>query len=129
MLSRPFIINTSYYSFELPNLRLEGPDTPEGLPSPIAHVALQCQLGEVMAKYPMFREASYLQRKRDQSKKQLKIGWLPSRLPIASRARIRNGTKTTIMLCPALSIKCHRTYDDSRATKIDTHKDCGLKHV
>lgn len=55
MLSRPFIINTSYYSFELPNLRLEGPDTPEGLPSPIAHVALQCQLGEVMAKYPMFR--------------------------------------------------------------------------
>lgn len=52
MLARPFIINTNYYGFELPNLRLEGPDIPEGLPSPIAHIALQCQLGRELSKIP-----------------------------------------------------------------------------
>lgn len=52
MLARPFIINTNYYGFELPNLRLESPDMPEGLPSPIAHIALQCQLGQRLSEIP-----------------------------------------------------------------------------
>lgn len=52
MLARPFVINTNYYSFELPNLRLESPDMPEGVPSPIAHIVLQCELGKEMSKIP-----------------------------------------------------------------------------
>ena len=52
ILSRPFIINTNYYSFELPNLQLENIDTPEGLPSPITNIALQCQLGRAISQLP-----------------------------------------------------------------------------
>lgn len=52
MLARPFVINTNYYSFELPNLRLESLDMPEGVPSPMAHIALQCELGKEMSKIP-----------------------------------------------------------------------------
>lgn len=52
ILSRPFIINTNYYSFELPNLQLESIDTPEGLPSPITNIALQCQLGRAISQIP-----------------------------------------------------------------------------
>jgi len=51
MLARPFI-NTNNYSFELPNLRLESLDMPEGIPSPMAHIALQCELGKEMSKIP-----------------------------------------------------------------------------
>lgn len=60
MLARPFIINTQYYGFELPNLRLESPDMPEGLPSPVAHVALQCQLGRDLSKVPGVMAGSLL---------------------------------------------------------------------
>lgn len=60
MLARPSIINTQYYGFELPNLRLESPDMPEGLPSPVAHVALQCQLGQEMSKIPGVMAGSLL---------------------------------------------------------------------
>lgn len=52
MLARPFVINTNYYSFELPNLRLESLDMPKGVPSPMAHIALQCELGKEMTKIP-----------------------------------------------------------------------------
>lgn len=52
ILARPFIINTNYYSFELPNLRLESLDMPEEVPSPMAHIALQCELGKEMSKIP-----------------------------------------------------------------------------
>lgn len=52
ILSRPFIINTNYYTFELPNLQLESIDTPEGLPSPITNIALQCQLGKAISQIP-----------------------------------------------------------------------------
>ncbi|KAF7590065.1 hypothetical protein BBP40_003318 [Aspergillus hancockii] len=52
LLSRPFIINSTYCSFELPNLRLECPDSQEELPSPITHMALQCQMGQVISKIP-----------------------------------------------------------------------------
>lgn len=52
MLARPSVININYYSFELPNLRLESLDMPEGVPSPMAHIALQCILGREMSKIP-----------------------------------------------------------------------------
>lgn len=52
ILPRPFIINTNCYSFELPNLQLESIDTPEGLPSPITNIALQCQLGKAVSQIP-----------------------------------------------------------------------------
>lgn len=50
-LSRPLIINHSCCSFELPNLRLEStPNTDQDLPSPITHMALQCQLAQTLSK-------------------------------------------------------------------------------
>lgn len=52
LLSRPFIINSNYCSFELPNLRLESPECEEGLPSPITPLALECQLGQMISKIP-----------------------------------------------------------------------------
>ncbi|KAL5356866.1 fungal-specific transcription factor domain-containing protein [Aspergillus floccosus] len=52
LLSRPFIINSNYCSFELPNLRLESPECEEGLPSPITPLALECQLGQMITKIP-----------------------------------------------------------------------------
>ncbi|KKA19284.1 hypothetical protein T310_6741 [Rasamsonia emersonii CBS 393.64] len=53
LLSRPLIINHSCCSFELPNLRLEStPDTDPDLPSPITHMALQCQLAQMLSKIP-----------------------------------------------------------------------------
>lgn len=52
LLSRPLIINDSACSFELPNMRLENPDIRAELPSPITHMALQCQLGRAISKIP-----------------------------------------------------------------------------
>lgn len=52
LLSRPLIINDSSCSFELPNMRLENPDIHTELPSPITHMALQCQLGRAISKIP-----------------------------------------------------------------------------
>lgn len=52
LLSRPFIINSNYCSFELPNLRLESADSEDGLPSPIVPLSLQCQLGQMLSKIP-----------------------------------------------------------------------------
>jgi hypothetical protein len=51
LLSRPLIINQSYYSFELPNMQLESLDI-EGPPSPVAHIAAQLPLGEIITKVP-----------------------------------------------------------------------------
>ncbi|CAL5871158.1 uncharacterized protein PFLUO_LOCUS5405 [Penicillium psychrofluorescens] len=48
LLSRPLIINPSCYSFELPNMKLEGLDIEMGPPSPVAHIAFQCTLGQVI---------------------------------------------------------------------------------
>ncbi|KAE8375227.1 hypothetical protein BDV26DRAFT_268310 [Aspergillus bertholletiae] len=56
LLYRPIIINNNC-SVELPNLRLESPDSQIELPSPITHMALQCQLGQMISKIPvMFDE-------------------------------------------------------------------------
>ncbi|GIC91939.1 uncharacterized protein Aud_008394 [Aspergillus udagawae] len=52
MLSRPFIINSNYCSFEMPNVRLEGDHNEADVPSPIVHIALQCQLGQALSKIP-----------------------------------------------------------------------------
>ncbi|GKZ39687.1 hypothetical protein AbraIFM66950_000904 [Aspergillus brasiliensis] len=52
LLSRPFIINSSYCSFELPNLRLETPNTEANTPSPVTSISLQCQLGQRISKIP-----------------------------------------------------------------------------
>lgn len=52
LLSRPPIINPSYSSFDLPNLQLESVDPENGPPSPVTHIAAQCQLGGVMAGVP-----------------------------------------------------------------------------
>ena len=51
LLSRPVIINNNNPA-ELPNLRLESPDSQIELPSPIKHMALQCQLGQMISEYP-----------------------------------------------------------------------------
>ncbi|KAF4216513.1 hypothetical protein CNMCM8980_005873 [Aspergillus fumigatiaffinis] len=52
MLSRPFIINSTYCSFEMPNVRLESDHIEADVPSPIVHIALQCQLGQALSKIP-----------------------------------------------------------------------------
>ncbi|PYI08583.1 hypothetical protein BO78DRAFT_459668 [Aspergillus sclerotiicarbonarius CBS 121057] len=52
LLSRPFIINSNYCSFELPNVRLETADAGTDVPSPVTHIALQCQLGQAISKIP-----------------------------------------------------------------------------
>ncbi|PTU22657.1 hypothetical protein P175DRAFT_0507472 [Aspergillus ochraceoroseus IBT 24754] len=52
LLSRPFIINSSYCAFELPNLRLESVDSEPECPSPVAHMVLECQLGLAISKIP-----------------------------------------------------------------------------
>ncbi|PWY89724.1 hypothetical protein BO70DRAFT_368421 [Aspergillus heteromorphus CBS 117.55] len=49
LLSRPFVINSNYCSFELPNVRLE---TGADAPSPITHITLQCQLGQTISTIP-----------------------------------------------------------------------------
>ncbi|RAK97109.1 uncharacterized protein BO80DRAFT_428451 [Aspergillus ibericus CBS 121593] len=52
LLSRPFIINSNYCSFELPNVRLETADAGTDMPSPVTHIALQSQLGLAISKIP-----------------------------------------------------------------------------
>lgn len=52
LLSRPPIINDNSCSFELPRIPLENPDSLQELPSPIAHMVLQCQLGRSICKIP-----------------------------------------------------------------------------
>ncbi|KAL4894090.1 fungal-specific transcription factor domain-containing protein [Aspergillus ambiguus] len=52
LLSRPFIINSNYCTFELPDWRLESSEGSEGLPSPITPLALECQLGQMISKIP-----------------------------------------------------------------------------
>jgi hypothetical protein len=52
LLFRPLIINDASCSFELPRIRLENPDSLQELPSPIAHMVLQCQLGRAICKIP-----------------------------------------------------------------------------
>ncbi|PYH87147.1 hypothetical protein BO82DRAFT_408285 [Aspergillus uvarum CBS 121591] len=52
LLSRPFIINSNYCSFEVPNLRLESPDPEEFGLSPVAHMTFQCQPGQTISKIP-----------------------------------------------------------------------------
>lgn len=52
LLSRPLIINQSYYPFELPNLQLECHATDDGPPSLIAHIVAQCELGRIITKVP-----------------------------------------------------------------------------
>lgn len=52
LLSRPFIINSSCCTFELPDMRLETVDSQPEIPSPITHMILQCQLGLSISKLP-----------------------------------------------------------------------------
>lgn len=52
LLSRPFIINSTCCTFELPDLRLDPVDSQPGTPSPITHMVLQCQLGLSISKLP-----------------------------------------------------------------------------
>ncbi|KAL2828492.1 fungal-specific transcription factor domain-containing protein [Aspergillus cavernicola] len=52
LLSRPFIINSSCCSFEMPNMQLETVDSEPESPSPITHMVLQCQLGLSISKLP-----------------------------------------------------------------------------
>ncbi|KAJ5314254.1 uncharacterized protein N7443_001138 [Penicillium atrosanguineum] len=52
LLSRPPIINSSYSSFELPNMQLESQATENGPPSPVTHIAVQVELGRIMSKEP-----------------------------------------------------------------------------
>ncbi|PYH95976.1 hypothetical protein BO71DRAFT_428568 [Aspergillus ellipticus CBS 707.79] len=51
-LSRPFIINSNYCSFELPSIRLETSDSGADVPSPITHIVLECQLGQTISTIP-----------------------------------------------------------------------------
>lgn len=52
LLSRPFIINSTCCTFELPDLRLDPVDSQPETPSPITHMVLQCQLGLSISKLP-----------------------------------------------------------------------------
>jgi hypothetical protein len=52
LLSRPLIINHSYYHFELPNMQLECQDSKTGPPSPFSHIASQCELGKIISRMP-----------------------------------------------------------------------------
>ncbi|KAH8594863.1 hypothetical protein B0O99DRAFT_623802 [Bisporella sp. PMI_857] len=52
LLSRPPIINDICCSFELPRIQLENTDSFHEVPSPIAHMVLQCQLGRAICKIP-----------------------------------------------------------------------------
>ncbi|KAL3470611.1 fungal-specific transcription factor domain-containing protein [Aspergillus californicus] len=52
LLSRPFIINSSCCSFDMPNLHLEIVDSQPECPSPIAHMIFQCRLGLSISKVP-----------------------------------------------------------------------------
>ncbi|KAL2865446.1 uncharacterized protein BJX67DRAFT_358917 [Aspergillus lucknowensis] len=52
LLSRPFIVSSSCCNFQLPSMELELVDSHPGAPSPIAHMALQCQLGLSITKIP-----------------------------------------------------------------------------
>ncbi|RHZ43209.1 uncharacterized protein CDV56_100492 [Aspergillus thermomutatus] len=42
----------TYCSFEMPNVRLESDHIEADVPSPIVHMALQCQLGQALSKIP-----------------------------------------------------------------------------
>ncbi|KAF7136949.1 hypothetical protein CNMCM5793_006653 [Aspergillus hiratsukae] len=42
----------TYCSFEMPNVRLESDHIEADVPSPIVHMALQCQLGQALSKLP-----------------------------------------------------------------------------
>ncbi|KAE8413290.1 fungal-specific transcription factor domain-containing protein [Aspergillus pseudocaelatus] len=57
LLSRPVIINNNN-PVELPNLRLESPDSQIELPSPMTHMALQCQLGQMISTIPGMMDES-----------------------------------------------------------------------
>lgn len=52
LLSRPLIINPTRQSFEFPNAQLEGLDPEIGPPSPVAHLAVQYLLGQLILKVP-----------------------------------------------------------------------------
>ncbi|CAI7643765.1 unnamed protein product [Penicillium pancosmium] len=50
LLSRPLIINPAAFSYELPNMKLETLDPASGPPSPVSHIASQCELGQMITK-------------------------------------------------------------------------------
>lgn len=50
LLSRPLIINQAYRPYELPNMKLETLDPATSPPSPVSHIASQCELGQMMTK-------------------------------------------------------------------------------
>lgn len=52
LLSRPFIINQASCPYELPNLQLEVSDPVSGPPSPVSHIAAQCELGQLIVGTP-----------------------------------------------------------------------------
>lgn len=50
LLSRPLIINPAACSYELPNMKLETLDPATGPPSPVSHIASQCELGQMITR-------------------------------------------------------------------------------
>lgn len=50
LLSRPLVINHASCSYELPNMKLEILDPANGPPSPVSHIASQCELGQMIKK-------------------------------------------------------------------------------
>ncbi|KAJ9243303.1 transcriptional regulator family: Fungal Specific TF [Paecilomyces variotii] len=52
LLSRPLIINSYCCSIEIPSMRLETSGVDSDLPSPIAHIVLECELGQALCKIP-----------------------------------------------------------------------------
>ncbi|PVH79465.1 hypothetical protein DL98DRAFT_420314, partial [Cadophora sp. DSE1049] len=52
LLSRPWIINENACLFKFPSMRLENLDDRSQSPSPIAHMVLECHLGQELSKIP-----------------------------------------------------------------------------
>lgn len=52
LLSRPLVINQSSCAYELPNMQLEITDPANGPPSPVSHIASQCELGQMITRAP-----------------------------------------------------------------------------
>ncbi|KAJ5161533.1 hypothetical protein N7492_006925 [Penicillium capsulatum] len=80
LLGRPPIINPLYSSFELPNLQLENVGVQSAPPSPVTHIAAQCQLGGVIAGIPATMAGTHDTSKADSIKSHIKQ-WLLSLHP------------------------------------------------
>lgn len=82
LLSRPLMINQSLYTIELPNVQLDDTNV-DGPPSPVAHTAAQCQLGQMITKTSLLTGAMTTQTERAAIQSYIS-NWLAS-LPPAYR--------------------------------------------